>query len=1328
MGSDRARRSYDVTRKYRSVVAQQGRVTLEADLNEGEEIRAEESRNQLLDIIGPSGAKGTGFKISVPSKSPVPFDFVIGRGSLYVGGVRVQTGRTRFLSQERREWIERPGPREQMPKQKAPFREAVFLTVDEQEISAVEDRALREVALGGPDTSARVRMIQRVRRSIVDAEGCQSAFEAVLKKEYATGRAFDPDTMRLQSAMKLQVDFDREPSQADECQPTQQSGFLGPENQLIRVQVSRGGQMLWGWDNASSVYRVKVTDRSTLELEGVPADVFHRPHPNQWVEILETAVNLGSGEYVATAIGRTRQVVSYDPARRVLTLKGQLPAGFNPRQAFVRIWDNRQAFPAAGSSVELVDFRGTGTGLVIKTNGEPPVPGDYWMIGVRPRTPHEILPKRLHDSLQPPDGPNRWIVPLAVISWHGKGGATVTDCRRHICDIRCRDADLEFHNKHLHGWGVVCGLQVNCMTPELAKERGLDRPRESVIVRDGYALHPTGKDIRVRSIDGNGMTAVKLGDLAVAENALKRDGNGQLEDGAVSLWIDQHRVFHADAYQPAKSPWSGLLEGTLLLDIYQDCVLMVVEYLRAQVTSPAGARPVTVEARRLIAVINLYWQLVNQTNGKHIYLSEKEHDLLEELFEGLKELLQSKTFCAMFDDVKYPDYDVYRADATANMPRPTTIFGTSRHTRIRVHPRFPLAFTCGIGKDINVYDLERGELAGQVEFPGVTPAVQDVAFGRGAQGEEIYAIAWTGASQTDSDFLVGTLNRNGDVNWTARKVGRAGLKLVSLATGDDPSGRVFAAARGEGIFSIDPAPSPPDLDPLWKCHATGHLATGKVRDHVFVYAGQHTTDPNPVAFDRLVGIEVSSRTPCYFELPEKGAEGHDDLAIVREPKGDHLYAIIDGAGSTDTRRLVVWDIRELVPAPGAPNVRVVELGRSAGNRIAYAGGPAKWAMITYFDSYIGRAYVPGALDLDHEIHPLQILPSSIAATARGDHFYALEAISNTITQIPTHAYQAARTRSTVDMVKLVAYRREAIIAFVRVAGRLVQFLKDCVCEHLLVNCPTNQGKVYLAEVSFKDGKVYQICNFHHRKYVHTFPTVEYWMSLVPVLPLLKRLVEKFCCSVVANVFDRFIPAQDPKDDKLDVISMTMVANAATYLKAANVKAQVETRKSQLGLAAAFGRTALEKKLRRPSPGHVKPPASAVDVIANTPETANDTVVEKGIAVRRVEPAENDLSAVLAIALTPTVRTGDSVDLVTDSTGKVVGMRRAPRILLTEPVPPPAPTTPMLPEGPAIRPRRRVADEPSADDVATLRRELATLRKQMGDMQKTIKSLQREPPG
>ena len=51
MTADRARVSFDPTRLYRSVVAQQGRVTLEADTNEAASIAGEALRLETIDFV-----------------------------------------------------------------------------------------------------------------------------------------------------------------------------------------------------------------------------------------------------------------------------------------------------------------------------------------------------------------------------------------------------------------------------------------------------------------------------------------------------------------------------------------------------------------------------------------------------------------------------------------------------------------------------------------------------------------------------------------------------------------------------------------------------------------------------------------------------------------------------------------------------------------------------------------------------------------------------------------------------------------------------------------------------------------------------------------------------------------------------------------------------------------------------------------------------------------------------------------------------------------------------------------------------------------------------
>ncbi len=44
---------------------------------------------------------------------------------------------------------------------------------------------------------------------------------------------------------------------ADLCSPSVQSGYLGAENQAIRIEIGSGGNtLLWGYDNASPLYRV----------------------------------------------------------------------------------------------------------------------------------------------------------------------------------------------------------------------------------------------------------------------------------------------------------------------------------------------------------------------------------------------------------------------------------------------------------------------------------------------------------------------------------------------------------------------------------------------------------------------------------------------------------------------------------------------------------------------------------------------------------------------------------------------------------------------------------------------------------------------------------------------------------------------------------------------------------------------------------------------------------------------------------------------------------------------------------------------------------------
>jgi hypothetical protein len=82
---------------------------------------------------------------------------------------------------------------------------------------------------------------------------------------------------------------------------------------------------------------------------------------------------------------------------------------------------------------------------------------------------------------------------------------------------------------------------------------------------------------------------------------------------------------------------------------------------------------------------------------------------------------------------------------------------------------------------------------------------------------------------------------------------------------------------------------------------------------------------------------------------------------------------------------------------------------------------------------------------------------------------------------------------------------------------VLQYLKDCFCHKLLVDCPEKceeDDKVYLGCISIKDEQVHNICNFTKRKYVKTLPTLSYWLSVVPLGPVVNWVIEQLCCQII----------------------------------------------------------------------------------------------------------------------------------------------------------------------------------------------------------------------
>ena len=488
MPSDRSRRTDDLRDGYKEIVAQQGRVILDRDFNALQGLTDERIAADARDMVGPCGTPDDGFAISLPQTSPPgpPFwsppggfgpvgpqdyNFVISPGTMYVGGQRAvfpgrQAGQAVTYSYyDQPDWIDPPDP--VLFKSPPGFREFVYLDLAEHEVSGVEDPDVIEVALGGPDTTGRIKLMHRIRREAATQADCaearQEAASRWLKRD---GLQLDPETMRLEPVARLQVGFTQDVTTQDPCDPVATGGYLGADNQLIRVQISHSGRLgaggeaarlLWGYDNASFLYRVTSAspDGTLLTLASDPPDAFHIPQSGQLVEILLTEAILGKEpdetdptgkrsilRVVAAANGELRHlskpygsIMPGDPTKYIV-LDQPLVGAYaknSPTPLFLRIWQAELSFNPAGDTVQLNDpASGASTGVQVTISvppGEVATKDAFWLLAMRPSTPQAVYPERLLTEPQPPDGPRRWVCPLAVIDWQAAQGPLVYDCR-----------------------------------------------------------------------------------------------------------------------------------------------------------------------------------------------------------------------------------------------------------------------------------------------------------------------------------------------------------------------------------------------------------------------------------------------------------------------------------------------------------------------------------------------------------------------------------------------------------------------------------------------------------------------------------------------------------------------------------------------------------------------------------------------------------------------------------------------------------------------------------------------------------------------------------
>ncbi len=441
---DITRNIFNPAKHYSGVRMQQGRVFLEHDANENEQICAEKERRALRDIVGPTGTPDDGFQIFFANGKPECAEvengaqsFLIQRGTYYLDGLRVELEVAEWFT-DQSDWLAGPAQTSvALADDESERLDLVYLEAWEQEVSAVEDDELFEKALGGPDTSTRLRIMHRVQLT----KGGANLTEALETARRLAQRAAEARTITLK--VESADTGGSAPNANDLCQPYVAAGYLGAENQALRVQLLGDKCFTWGFDNASMLYRVKVTrngNKDVVSFVTEPRDEYHWPTDNQVVEILPWACALVNGEVIAEITGHLTTVTKVeDSAGKRLVLTENLPLNFqlsSQKRAdqklegkdylFMRVWDRGDdtSQPAKIKAESAGNALGH-TGLKVVFGGSGGLPGDYWVIGVRPETPDVVIPRELREPT-PPQGIERHLAPLALIRWtKGSNGKVV---------------------------------------------------------------------------------------------------------------------------------------------------------------------------------------------------------------------------------------------------------------------------------------------------------------------------------------------------------------------------------------------------------------------------------------------------------------------------------------------------------------------------------------------------------------------------------------------------------------------------------------------------------------------------------------------------------------------------------------------------------------------------------------------------------------------------------------------------------------------------------------------------------------------------------------
>jgi hypothetical protein len=264
MKGDFTRLSYRPNKHYTNVLKQQGRVDLDSDWNEHVQMQEHLGKMRTLDIIGEYGCPENDDGFEVDFDPNVLNSFIIKPGRIYIGGILCELGPDNQTPPDGKSpfygWIDYrkqsdyPKSTELEPIEKDRI-DLVYLDVWQRHVTVIEDPDIRERALGGPDTTTRVKTICQVKvLPNVEVNNCEDPIEK-------WNEIIKP------SGARLSIGLNSYPTSIDPLL----GEYSGLENRLYRVEIHDSGEPLV-WPRPAFVETTDITVESNKNQAKINKD------------------------------------------------------------------------------------------------------------------------------------------------------------------------------------------------------------------------------------------------------------------------------------------------------------------------------------------------------------------------------------------------------------------------------------------------------------------------------------------------------------------------------------------------------------------------------------------------------------------------------------------------------------------------------------------------------------------------------------------------------------------------------------------------------------------------------------------------------------------------------------------------------------------------------------------------------------------------------------------------------------------------------------------------------------------------------------------------